>query len=110
MKTFKQYINEDQIDESNFLKKTATALLGGAVATAGGAGLGVAAPHIRSAITATHDAIGDPVGGAEIGKARENAANKIGLFGSNTPASKRALYGAGAGLALSVLPSLRRRK
>ena len=101
----------------NAAKKFAPALVGASLA---GGVLGVVGPHIRNATTAVHKAIGDPVGGAGVSTARADAANKVGLFGSDVPAGQRALNGAvgGGGLfgaltaanALAAAIKKRRRK
>ena len=93
-------LEQQELQELDFkkLKRGLGAAAVGAGIFAGvGAGTGVAAPHVRNATTSLHQAIGNPVGGVEVSQARANAADKIGLVGSNVPAGKRALHGAAVG-------------
>ena len=62
--------------------------------------MGLVGPTIRNTTTAAHEVIGDPVGGAGVSQARADAANKVGLFGSDVPAGERALNGAVGGVGL----------
>ena len=84
----------------NAAKKVAPALVGASLAAVGGGTLGLVGPTIRDTTTAAHQVIGDPVGGAGVSQARADAANKVGLFGSDVPAGKRALHGAVGGVGL----------
>jgi hypothetical protein len=101
--TLKEYY-KNRLQEgilSNKLRRTLGAVgLASGLFAGGGAAVGVAAPYIRDAKTTFHKAIGNPVGGEEVSRARAEAANKVGLVGSTVPAGTRALYGAGLGVGL----------
>ena len=111
MKSFSEFITEqEELEEFNLrnvadiakraTKKVAPALVGASLAAVGGGTLGLVGPTIRDTTTAAHQVIGDPVGGAGVSQARADAANKVGLFGSDVPAGKRALHGAVGGVGL----------
>jgi len=106
MKSFKQHLEEKNLLKTLGSTLLSTALIGGGF----GAAAGVAAPHIRNWTKQAHTAIGDPVGGAVVSQAREEAANKVGLFGSNVPTKKRAAVGAGVGVALLSAARLLKRR
>ena len=111
MKSFNQFIREqEELEELNLrnvgdfakraAKKVAPALVGASLAAGVGGTLGLVGPTIRNTTTAAHEVIGDPVGGAGVSQARADAANKVGLFGSDVPAGERALNGAVGGVGL----------
>ena len=106
---YRQRLTEKLLSEMNFKnikRNIATFTAIGGLAAAGGAGLGAVAPLVGKASAKMHEVLGNPVGGVEVAKARQNAANKVGLFGSDVPVGKRALHGAIGGVGLSAGPVL----
>ena len=91
MKSFNQFIREQEELEELNLRKFVPLAVAASIGAVGGGGLATVGPHIRDAMPTT-----------AISQVRADVANKIGV-GSEVPTGTRALTGAGLGAAAAAL-------